>query len=1069
MVASSPKRKQSTRERRQLTVMFCDLVNSTGLQQIVDDDEDYTDMVEDFFECCREYIEEYGGEVQRYEGDGLLAYFGFPKADELATQSAVRAALKIASAVPRIRVSGGITLETRIGIATGVVIVGQTRDHGKAGEHAAQGAAPPLAARLLKLAEPGGIVVSGTTHGMVSSLFDFDSLGERRLAGIAKPQPAWLVTGDLEVESHSEAIHLADELTPLVGRESELSFLLARWQDVQNSKGQAVLISGEAGVGKSRTVRTLLERLGEESLTLLHLYGVQYFQHSALYPIAKQLERDARIRQDDDSKTRHRKLEKMIGRSSDEINRFMPWFSNLLSLPPPEGFPATSLSPERQHQELVNALVDRILAMSEKQPVLMIFEDLHWFDGASLALIETLIQAIEDKPVLLLLTHRSSFEPHFDDCAHLSEKRLGKLSRDDRKKLVMEVTGQRQLPPAVLEHILEKTDGNPLYVEEFTKSVLDSKLLIEKDGGYELQGSLKSLNLPNSLRDSLMSRLDRLSDEPDIARQYKEIAQTCAAVGRHFSYELVAAVSPYGDDELQSALYHLEDAELVFRLRSSFNKKYSFKHALVQEEAYRSILNRNRKRLHVRIAEVLERQFPGTRENEPELLAHHYTEGDAPADAIPYWLLAGAQAGQRAAHVQAVAHLESSLQLIPELPEGPTRDSFELKTQALRGLSLAASRGYGVPEVQEAYERARTLCDCLEDEHDEDFSVLQSGLVTFYIVRGQYAAAIELSEQFVQSAEQAQQNHSASEPAVANYHIDSFRCLGISRLFTLDLEGSRVALERCAELFERSRSQQLSFVTPENPAVAALSVLPLTYWLLGRPDEAVIRKEQALELAHELKHPFNIAFVHGWSTVLHQWRREPEKSIEHAQAAIRISDDHGFDIWSLVGNVHLSIALGSMGKMESALEIFGKVRPYLEATGMVCFTSYFMSGLAETYRIANQPEVALEYIAVGMQIADSLNEHFFHAELYRQRGMIQLSQHGVDNRDVEADLRRAADMAKNQHARSLQLRALISLHQLHRQQGREAESFNELKDAYGGFTEGFETADLLDAKALLNE
>lgn len=1069
MNAPPPKRKSADRERRQLTVMFCDLVNSTGLQQIVGDDEDYTDMVEDYFDCCRKYIEQYGGEIQRYEGDGLLAYFGFPKATELATQSAVRAALKIAHEVPRIRVRGGITLQTRVGVATGSVVVGRTRDQGIAGEYAAQGTAPPLAARLLKLAEPGGIVVSGTTHDMVSALFDFDSLGERRLAGIPDPQPAWLVTGDLEVESLSEAIHLADELTPLVGRESEMSFLLDRWRDSSNSNGQAVFISGEAGIGKSRVVRTLLERLSHEQLTLLHMYGVQYFRHSALYPVAKQLERDAHIRDKDDIGAKYEKLESMIATASSDIDRYMLWFSNLLSLPLPERFKATAMSPERQLEEIVRALIDRLLALAEKQPVLLIFEDVHWVDSASLAFVDRLIDSISDKPVLLLLTCRPSFQPDIENRRYVFTKKLGKLSKADRQALVMEVTGQKSLPPAVLKHIVDKTDGNPLYIEEFTKSVLESKLLHKKEDEYELRRSLTSLNLPNSLRDSLMSRLDRLSDDAATAHKYKEIAQTCSAVGRHFSFDLVAAVSAFGEDELQNALRHLEDAKLVFQLRPRSRNVYAFKHALVQEEAYRSILNRQRGRLHVRIAEVLERQFPSTRESEPELIAHHYTEGNIAAEAIPYWLAAGEQAGQRAAHVQAVAHLDTALRLIATLPESRERDTIELNSQALLGLSLAASRGYGVPEVQEAYERARELCDRLDDARNEQFSVLQSGLVTFYIVRAQYETALSLSQQFVQSAEDARLGQPRGGQTITNYHIDSYRCLGISRLFSVELEGSRVALQHCAELFERSRSQEITFVTPENPAIAALSVLPLTLWLLGRPDEAVHRADQALALACELGHPFNIAFVHGWSTVVHLWRGDAESSAEHARQAIQISDDYGFSTWSLVSNLHLGIARGSMGQTKPALAIFDEYLPRTEATGTICFGTYFLAGLAETYRNAGQYDKALEQLGAAMQIAETFNERFFHAELLRRRAMLLLMQSDHDTDEVEDYLKQAVALARRQQARSLQLRALISLQQLHRQQGRAEESIEELRRIYSEFNEGFDTNDLQVAKALLNE
>jgi len=1068
MAAPRVKHDSADRERRQLTVMFCDLVNSTGLQRVVSDEDDYWDMVEDYFECCRQHIGRFGGEVQRYEGDGLLAYFGFPTADELATQSAVRAALKIVVDVPRIKVAGAVILQTRIGIATGMVTVGKTRDDGKAGENAAQGLAPPLAARLLKLAEPGGIVVSRTTHDMVRSLFDFESLGVRRLAGIEEPQQAWLVTGDLEIESHSEAIHLARDVTPYVGREQEIRTLADRWQSVRSGKGHAVVIRGEAGIGKSRIIRSVLEMLQDESLGLLHLYGVQYFKHSALYPVAKQLNRDARIRDEDTTAERHEKLRHTIAQQQGDADRYLPWFCKLLSLPVPDGLPQDTASPERQQELIVEALIDRVLAMSARRPLMMVFEDLHWVDQASIALLNRLIERIAEHPVLILMTDRQSVEPQLRASPNLSELMLNKLDRENRRALVMEMTGHKALPPAVLEHIVEKTDGIPLYIEEFTKSVLESGVLMESSDAYEMTGSLQSLNLPNSLNDSLMARLDRLSADPDSAKRYKEIAQTCAAIGRDFSFDLISAVTAYGEEDLKSALRHLEEAELIFPLSRRLKLEYSFKHALVQEEAYRSIVKRSRKRLHIRIAEVLERRFPATCTNEPELVAHHYTQGDLAANAVPYWILAGEQAGQRAAHTQAVANLQSALRLIGDLPETKARNELELNAQVLLGLSLAASQGYGIPEVLAAYERARSLCRQIEDFQEEKFSVIQSGLVTFYILRAQYDIAVALSQQFVDNAERPGAEVRDGDRPITNYHIDAYRCLGISQLFTVELEESRNSLERCTRLFEQSRSQNLIFVTPENPAVAALSVLPLTLWLLGRPDEAVRRKEQGLALAEELGHPFNIAFVHVWSAALHQWRREPERAAEHARAAVGICDDHGFDAWGRAAKVHLSIALGAMSETETALALFESVRPILENSGTVCFTSYFVSGVAETLRVAGMFDQALELIAAALKIASDHDERFYKAEIYRQRGITRLAQADGNAEEGERDLVEAIELARQQNAKSLQLRALNSLCRWHRDQGREVERLAELRELYLEFAEGFDTRDLQEAQALLN-
>ena len=1055
-------------ERRQLTVMFCDLVDST---QLLDrfDDEDYWNIVETYFACCREHIKRYHGDVQRYEGDGLLAYFGYPQADEHAAQGAVLAALRIAATVPQIPVEGGFKLQTRIGIATGEVVVGKSVDEGKARENSAQGRAPNLAARILKAAPPGAVVVSETTHVMVSSLFKFDDLGPQTFKGFDEPVRVWMVTGKLEVESHSEAIHLAEKLTPLIGRENELTKLQGSWYQAKNGKGQVALICGEAGIGKSRVIRALLERLRRERFTLLHYYGVQYFRHSPLYPVAKQLEREARIREDDAADARLAKLEQLLAESSagEDVSKYMPWFASLLSIPSRTSELTSDVSPERQYQETLKALVDRILAISSRDPVVVVFEDLHWMDETTLLFINQLISQAPPRRMLVLLSHRPHFDPGFSQ-PNLNRIVLEKLDRKERASLVMELTNRKALPDAVLEHIVDETDGIPLFVEEFTKSVLESGMLEERANAYSLVGDLAAMKLPHSLRDSLMARLDGLAPDPQTAKQCKEIAQTCAVIGRQFSYELVAAVSPHSGEALQNALQQLEKAELIFQHRPLSDRTYSFKHALVQEEAYQSILHKTLRRLHVRIAEVLERQFPAIAENEPELLAHHYTEGGQPLEAIAYWQAAATRAGRRAAHAQAIAHLQTSLRLLERLPRDATRDSLELQSQALLGLSLASTRGYAVPEVAAAYQRARTLCDGLDTAAEERFPVLRSGLVTYYVVCADYDTANDLSEQFVQKAEGAYQRQRNGAAKITSYHIDSYRCLGISRLFKADLEASRTALERCAQLYNDSKADNLAFLTPENPAVAALSVLPLTLWLLGYPDEALKRKREALELATELAHPYNIVFVHVWSAAFHQWRRESEQAAEHARAAMEHSQKYGFYAWLATGSLHLSIALGAQQRTDEAVKMFAQALPAIEASGAICFTSYFYSGLADAYGAAKHWDEAFARNAHALEIAERYRERFYHAELFRQRGALRLAQSSDRTAEAEADLKRAIALAREQRARSLELRALVSLHRLHRELGRGDESRGDLERSFGAFTEGFDTADLRDAAALLS-
>jgi class 3 adenylate cyclase len=697
-------------ERRQLTVMFCDLVDSTKLSSQLDP-EDYRDMVRAYQRVCTEVIQHYDGHIAQLLGDGLLVYFGYPQAHEDDPHRAVRTGLSILAAMEdlqtRLQQDKGIPLALRVGIHTGMVVIGEMGGAGRQ-EQLALGEVPNVCSRIEGLASPNTIAVSEATYRLIQGYFECQNLGAQTLRGVAEPVHVYRVLQESGARGRLDVAH-ARGLTPLVGREQEVGLLVERWEQVKARQGQIVLLTGDAGIGKSRLVQILKEHVASEPHTCWECRSVEYSQNTALFPLTDLFQRILGFETSETPEAKLAKLELGLSQYRLPVEESVPLFAPLLSLPLPENrYPLLNLSPQRQRQKTLETIIAILLELAERQPVLFILEDLHWTDPTSLEWLNLLIDQTPTASMLVLLTCRPYFQPAWHHRSYLTEITVNRLSQTQVEQIVTRITDGKIFPGEVLTQVIEKTDGVPLFVEELTKAILESGALKAVDHHYELTGALSTLAIPTTLQDSLMARLDRLVTA-------KGIAQIGATIGRQFSYVLLQAVSQLDEVLLQHELGRLVEAEIVYQRGVAPQSTYVFKHALIQDAAYASLLKSTRQQYHQHIAQVLEEQFPETTVTQPELLAHHCTEAGLTEKAVHYWQKAGQSAIERSAHVEAIVHLRTGLALLQTFPETPERTQRDVDMLIVLGASLIATKGYAAPEVGETYTRAQQLCQHLEE------------------------------------------------------------------------------------------------------------------------------------------------------------------------------------------------------------------------------------------------------------------------------------------------------------------------------------------------------------------
>jgi class 3 adenylate cyclase/DNA-binding winged helix-turn-helix (wHTH) protein/predicted ATPase len=1039
-------------ERRHLTVLFCDLVDSTRLAGRLDP-EDLREVVRAYHQTCAEVIQRFDGYIAQYLGDGLLVYFGYPVAHEDDAQRAVRTGLGILHAVAplntRLSLPPEDRLAVRLGIHTGVVVVGEVGG-GTRQELLALGATPNLAARLQEIAAPNTLIISAATWQLLSGFFVCQSLGTPRLQGHTEPLEVYQVLAETTARSRLEATG-STGLTPLVGREQEIGLLWERWAQVKDGVGQVVLLSGEAGIGKSRLVQVLTEQVATEPQAwLTPCQCVPYYQHTAWYPLIDLLERVVlRFDSKESAPQKLRKVEEHLGQYGLPLAEALPLFAALLSLPLAAPYAPLTIAPEQQKQQILHVLLTILLRIAAQQPVLFIMEDLHWVDPTTLEFLSLLVEQGPTARILALLTFRPDFIPPWTGRSHLTQVTLQRLPRRQAAELTGRVAHGKALPSEVVEQIVARTDGVPLFVEELTKMVLESGLLQEREEGYELIGPLPPLAIPATLHDSLLARLDRLAT-------VKNLAQLGATLGREFSYELLQAVAPWDEVTVRRGLHQLVAAEFLYQRGLPPQATYRFKHALIQDAAYQSVLKRTRQRHHRHIAQVLEAQFPDTTATQPELLAHHYTEADCREQAVGYWQRAGERAIQRSANPEAVQHFTRGLQLLATLPETPAWAQHELDLQIALGPALMATQGWAAPEVEQTYTRARVLCAQIGETPQLHPTLW--GLWRFYLMRGAFLTARELGEQLSRLAQ--------CEPAPTP-RMEAHSALGSTLFFLGEYAAARTHLEQAIALTDLAAQRALVFRHGVAPGVACLADATLTLWCLGFPAQAVQRSQEALLLAQELDHPISLATAQHWVTNLYHRRRETSAVQAQADALLTLATAQGFPLWVGLGTFWQGWALAMQGQDAAGLAQMHQGLEATLATGHAMSRPFCLLLLAEAAGHVGQIAEGLSLLAEALTAFEASGRGDMLAEAHRLQGEFLLRQAIPDVARAEACFQQALTIARRQQARSWELRAAMSLARLWQQQGQRAEASALVAAVYGWFTEGFDTVDLQDAQALL--
>ena len=1036
-------------ERRHLTVMFCDLVGSSALSARLDP-EDMRRVIASYHSRVAEVIGRHQGMIARYMDDGVLAYFGYPRAQEDDAEQAVRAALALVEEVANLRTNVDTVLQSRIGIATGTVVVSELLIDKSSAEQAVIGETPNLAARLQALAEPGMVLICQGTHRLVGELFNYRYLGPLALKGWVEPVPVWQVVGTSGVESGSEVMHRS-KLPPLYGREEEIELLLRRWRHATLGEGRVVVLTGEAGIGKSHIARAFNERLEREPHVTLRYFCSAHHTNSALFPFVGQLERAAGFERGDSPTEKLSKLNNLIARSTTNPEH-AAILANLLALPVSDPHRLQELSPQKRKEKTLSALLAQLEGLAARQPVFVIFEDLQWIDATSLELVAASVERAQKLPVLLLITTRPEFTPPWPSYSHVTTIPLTRLDRRDGAALIERVTGGKALPKEIMDEILARTDGVPLFIEELTKTILESGLLQEQDGHYVLERPLPALAIPATLQASLMARLDRLAP-------VREVAQIGAVAGRDFHYELLNAVAGLPRDKLEQALDQLVHSELIFRRGEIPHAVYTFKHALVRDAAYASLLISRRGHLHAAIADALEQKFPEIVQAQPETLAHHLTEAGLFGKAIGYWLLAGKNAALRSANVEAIAHLGRGIEVTSRLPAGESKDESELGLLLILGPCLIAALGPAHGKAVATFARARELSEKLGEP--PEYLQVMFWLATASVIRGELPQALEAVETLLSAAEAR-----GDRPAM----INAIRGRAMILLFLGRIVEAKEGIERALKVFGESQEADklAARAAGQDAGVAMHALMSWVLWVGGYADGAIKRITAALERAEAVNHAHTQAYAWYYASVLHALRGEPAIAQTYAERCLAISEQHGFRQWlglsraiQGVCRATLDTSGGRLDEVEAALGEYQGAGYQLGITAQLVL-------LCSAFVLRNESEAALATVERGLSIVCHNDERFLEAELYRLKARALLMR-GAPATEVESLLDQASQTARGQQALSLELRAATDRAKFWMDKGMNAEAVDLLGPVYGRFTEGFDTPDLENAKRLLTE
>jgi class 3 adenylate cyclase/predicted ATPase len=1048
---TEPKPKD-TAERRQVTVMFSDLVGSTALSARMDP-EDLREVISSYQKCVAGTVERFGGFVAKYMGDGALVYFGYPQAHEDDADRAVRAGLELIAAVTALKTHA--SLQTRVGIATGLVVVGDLIGSGEARERRIVGETPNLAARLQGIAEPNAVVIGESTRKLLGNLFELEDLGAREVKGIAEPVRAWAALRGRSVESRFEALHVTG-LTALVGREEELELLLRRWSRAKTGEGQVVLLSGEAGIGKSRLTAALLETIASEPHTRLRYFCSPQHTDSALYPVIGRMERAAGFVHGDGPRAKLDKLDALLAQASTS-NQDASLFADMLSLPNDGRYPALDLTPEQRRQRTLEALVSQMEALARQNPVLMIFEDAHWTDPTSLEVFGRVIDRVRSLRALLIVTFRPDFDPPWVGRAYVTFLAVNRLGEREILAMIAGVIGNKPLQANIRQDIIERTDGIPLFVEEMTKAVLEAE---SQGAGEHLAATVpgSALPVPASLQASLMARLDRLGPA-------KEVAQIGAAMGREFSHSLLAAVVRKPEAEMGLALDRLIAAGLLFQQGVPPHATYLFKHALVQDAAYGTLLREPRRALHARIVGTLESQFPEIAENQPELLARHCTEAALIEKAATFWGKAGQRSLERSALVEAAEQLTHALNQIATLPVTPALRCEQIKLQVALINPLLHVKGYAAPESKAAVERARLLIEQSEalGEPPEDPLLLFSVLYGFWVantVAFHGDVAREFAAQFLALAEK--------QKAIVQLMV-GHRLMGSSLLLTGDIAQGRTHLDQALALYDPAEHRPLATRFGQEIRVAILGHRSMALWTFGYAEASLADTEQALRDAREISHAATLMYALYNTSLTHILCGNYAAAKAEADELAALADEKGASLWKAWGMMTQGSVLALTGKASDAVHKITSGITAVRSTEGTLWMPFRLSHLTRAYAELGQFDDAWRCIDEAMTAMETTKEKWSEAEVHRTAGEIVLKSPEPHMAKAEAYFKRALAVSRAQQAKSWELRAAMSMARLWRDKGKRDEARDLLAPVYGWFTEGFDTLDLKEAKNLLDE
>ena len=945
--------------------------------------------------------------------------------------------------MPRSRRPPGVELAVRIGIATGPVIVGDQIGEGTASETAVVGETPNLAARLQALAQPNQIVVSAATRAMLGDHFDLEDLGASELKGFAEPVPAWRVLSARDVESRFAATRTGSS-APLVGRQEEMGLLLRAWDGSSHGRGQVVLIQGEAGVGKSRLVEGLREATGKDHIWVA-IRCSPFHTASAFHPIIEHLKRVFGWQPEDTAPQHLAKLEAgLAGFKALPLAESVRLFADLMSVPVPEDrYPRLSMTAQQQRDATLDAIVAWLIEMAERTPVLMAWEDLHWADPTTLETLGMLIEQAPTAAMLVVATYRPELTPPWPQRSHMTPITLNRLERPEVETMVGHLAGGRPLPGEVVDHIVAKADGVPLYVEELTKAILGSGVLEARGDAYVLTGALAQLHIPETLQDSLMARLDR-------APRLREVAQLGSVLGREFAYDMISALAGIEEEMLQSGLGQLVVDELLYQRGRPPRSRYLFKHALIQDAAYQSLLKRTRQQYHQQVAKLLEDRFPEVASTQPELVAHHYTEANCPAQAIAYWHKAGVAAASKSANLEAIDQFRRGLALVEALSDMRERAERELDLQMALGPALFATKIYSHPDIGRAYARAWELCRQLGD-HSREFTALR-GLQLHHLNLLEMEKAQHFAEEALRVAERLDD---------AARLVGAHMALGVMLFFQGKLEPALAHFRRGFEMFDPN--MQFPDWPGSHPGVQCQFFPMLISWMLGYPDRSLDELRAAVRSAETLGHPLTLAQTLCCAAFVHIFRHEPSAAADYAGRALRICEEHRiaqFHAYALCAN---GWALGASGESEKGL---AQIAQGVDSYGLGVSQHILLALQADAQLAIGKPEAALASVAAGLKAVEKAGGAPLEAELYRLRGEALLAGAGTVS-EAETAIEQGIDVARRQNAKSWELRAAMSLARLRRQQGRPQEAVALLAPILGWFTEGFDTADLQAARTLL--